>query len=86
LREYRAGGDGSSSVVPEEEVTRREVQRQVRTALLMLPERDAKMLVLSQSGFSYQELAGIIGVAPSSVGTLLARARCAFLAAYDGGK
>ncbi len=85
-REYRAGEDNISSLAPEEEVTRREIQRQVRTALLMLPERDAKMLVLSQAGFSYQELAEIIGVAPSSIGTLLARARCAFLAAYDGGK
>lgn len=86
-REYRAGGAiTSSSLVPEEEVTRHEVQRQVRTALLAISERDAKMLVLSEVGFSYQELADIIGVAPSSVGTLLSRARSAFLAAYDGGK
>lgn len=85
-REYRAGGDVPSPAVPEEEVTRREVQRQVRAALLTLPERDAKMLVLNQVGFSYQELAEIIGVAPGSVGTLLARARCAFVAAYNGGK
>lgn len=85
-REYQAGGDGISSAAPEEEVTRREIQRQVRTALLMLPERDAKMLVLSQAGFSYQELAEIVGVASSSVGTLLARARGAFLAVYDSGK
>lgn len=85
-REYRAGGDSIPPSAPEEEVTRREIRRQVRATLLAIPERDAKMLVLSEVGFSYQEMAEIIGVAPGSVGTLLARARSTFLAAYDGGK
>ncbi|MBN1310231.1 MAG: sigma-70 family RNA polymerase sigma factor [Anaerolineae bacterium] len=85
-REHKAGRDILPPAIPEEEVTRREVQRQVRAALLKIPERDAKMLVLNQTGFSYQEVAEIIGVAPSSIGTLLARAKRTFLAAYNGGK
>ncbi|MBN1429504.1 MAG: sigma-70 family RNA polymerase sigma factor [Anaerolineae bacterium] len=85
-RECKAGSDQQPLAAPEEEVTRREVQRQIRNALMAIPERDAKMLVLSQTGFSYQELAEIVGVAPGSVGTLLARAKRTFLVAYDGGK
>jgi RNA polymerase sigma-70 factor (ECF subfamily) len=85
-RERKAGADVRSPTIPEEEVTRREAQHRVRATLLKIPERDAKMLVLSQTGFSYQEMAKIVGVAPSSIGTLLARAKRTFLAAYDDGK
>jgi RNA polymerase sigma-70 factor (ECF subfamily) len=36
--------------------------------------RPAQLLILRQSGMSYAELAEVLGVAPSSIGTLLARA------------
>lgn len=56
---------------------------QVRQALACLPERQAQMLLLRQAGLSYAELAAAFGVAPTSVGTLLARAEKAFQEAYE---
>jgi DNA-directed RNA polymerase specialized sigma24 family protein len=38
---------------------------------------------MRQMGFSYAECAAAIGVAPTSVGTLLARAAAAFRQAYE---
>jgi RNA polymerase sigma-70 factor (ECF subfamily) len=85
-RERSAGGEHGEAPQPEEVASRHELQQSVRRALARIPERDARLLVLSEMGFSYQELAEIVEVAPGSVGTLLARARKAFLAAYDGGE
>jgi RNA polymerase sigma-70 factor (ECF subfamily) len=45
----------------------------VRRALATLPERQRTALVLRASGLSYAEVADALGVARSSVGTLLAR-------------
>jgi RNA polymerase sigma-70 factor (ECF subfamily) len=66
----------------EAEVTGRERSRQVRAALATLPPRSAQLLVMRHMGFSYRELAEIVGVAPGSVGTLLNRAGEAFRKAY----
>jgi RNA polymerase sigma-70 factor (ECF subfamily) len=65
-----------------EEAERRE---RVRAALLRLPERQAQMLLLRHAGLSYKELAEALGVAPGSVGTLLARAEAAFEGSYRAG-
>jgi RNA polymerase sigma-70 factor (ECF subfamily) len=46
----------------------------VRKALEQIPERDREILLLRQEGFSYREIAEAVTVAPTSVGTLLARA------------
>lgn len=54
----------------------------VRDALLRLPERQAQLLLLRHTGLSYKELAEALGVAPGSVGTLLARAEAAFEQAF----
>lgn len=54
----------------------------VRAALADLPERDKKLLLMRGEGFTYEEMARAVGVAPSSVGTLLARALRRFSAAY----
>jgi RNA polymerase sigma-70 factor (ECF subfamily) len=62
-----------------EQAERREA---VRAALLGLPERQAQLLLLRHAGLSYKELAAALGVAPGSVGTLLARAEAAFERAY----
>jgi RNA polymerase sigma-70 factor (ECF subfamily) len=43
-----------------------------------LPARDAQLLILRHSGFAYKEIAAALGVAPGSIGTLLARAEAAF--------
>ena len=57
-------------------------QQRVRTALSRLKPRSAQLLILRHSGQSYAEIAAAIGVAPSSVGTLLARAEQAFEKIY----
>ncbi|MBN1889770.1 MAG: sigma-70 family RNA polymerase sigma factor [Thermoflexales bacterium] len=67
---------------PAEELAHAEQRRLVRTALAQLPPQQAQLLVLRHSGLSYKELAGVLGVAPASVGTLLARAEQAFGACY----
>ena len=53
---------------------REEERERVRSALSRMPERSREILMLRYSGFSYREIAHETGVAPGSVGTLLARA------------
>jgi RNA polymerase sigma factor (sigma-70 family) len=55
----------------------------VRRALEELDSRDRIVLMLRHSGFSYAEVAQAVGVAPSSVGTTLARAQRRFRKAYE---
>jgi len=57
--------------------------RRVRRVLAQLPERQTLILLLRHSGLSYSEVAEQLGVAPGSVGTLLARAERAFRRAYE---
>jgi RNA polymerase sigma-70 factor (ECF subfamily) len=66
----------------QEALLRREERAAVRVALARLPQQQAQLLVLRQMDFSYAECAAICGVAPGSVGTLLARAAEAFRKAY----
>ena len=63
---------------PESEVERREACRQVRHVLAQMRPRAARLLILRHSGLSYAEVAAVLGVAPGSVGTLLARAEKEF--------
>lgn len=70
------GGDPAGDVVAGED---RDAVRQVLSAL---PERQRTVLVLRHSGYAYAEIAAAVGVAPGSVGTLLARAERAFRRAY----
>lgn len=46
----------------------------VKRALEKLSERDREALLLRQQGYSYEEIAGRIGVKPAIVGSLLSRA------------
>lgn len=55
----------------------------VRRALGQLSERDRRILLLRSEGYSYREIARSIGVAETSLGTLLARARRAFRTCYE---
>ncbi|HZD61120.1 MAG TPA: RNA polymerase sigma factor SigX [Anaerolineae bacterium] len=62
---------------PNEEVA------EVRTALNSLDERDRICLILKFSGFSYAEIAGVVGIKKSSVGQVLARALAKFKRVYE---
>lgn len=68
---------------PEERAARRERIESVRVALDRLSERDREILLMREEGFRYAEIARVIGVKPSSVGTLLARALRRFAEAYE---
>lgn len=72
----------AASTNPATEVERQAEQAQVRQVLAQLKPRAAQLLLLRHSGFSYTELAVTLGVAPSSVGTLLARAEEEFEQQY----
>ena len=61
---------------------RRERMAPVREALGHLTEREREILLMRHGGFSYREIADAVGVAPSSVGTLLARAERNFVNVY----
>lgn len=59
--------------------------QRVRAALLELDERSCQILVLRAIGSSYAEIAEVIGVKPSSIGTLLVRAQRRFVTHYEQG-
>jgi RNA polymerase sigma factor (sigma-70 family) len=63
---------------PERSLERREAKGRVREALQALAPRDREILLMRYSGFSYKEIAEVIEVAATSVGTLLARAERRF--------
>jgi RNA polymerase sigma-70 factor (ECF subfamily) len=67
---------------PAHEADRNAERRRVRQALHQMNPRDMQLLVLRHSGFAYKEIAQIINVAPTSVGTLLARAEEEFERLY----
>ena len=54
----------------------------VRAALRSIKPRSAHILVLRHSGLAYAEIAAALGVAPTSVGTLLVRAEQEFERAF----
>ena len=68
---------------PELEMERSEEIQEVRAALNQLAPRDREVLLLRQEGFSYKEIAQMVDVAPTSVGTLLARALNRFASVYS---
>jgi len=55
-----------------------EERRLVRLALAQMHERQSQLLVMRYSGFSYQEIAGELKLAPTSIGPLLLRAEREF--------
>lgn len=68
---------------PLEAAARAERRRRVRGALDRLGERDREVLLLWDAGLDYREIAQRTGLAPSAVGTTLARARKRLVAAYE---
>lgn len=71
-----------AQVDPQAELARSEERALVRAAIAKLPDRQGRLLLLRYAGLSYAEIAGALDLAPTSVGTLLARAERAFEAAY----
>jgi RNA polymerase sigma-70 factor, ECF subfamily len=55
----------------------------VRSAMSHLSEREQRMLLLRAEGYSYREIASALKLNEGSIGTLLARAKRAFRAAYE---
>ena len=72
----------SSTPLPDEAVERSEQVGLVRAALEQLSVRDQQLLLMREEGFKYEEIARVIGVAPASVGTLIARALRRFAEFY----
>ncbi len=69
---------------PDVALERQETVQQVRTALAQLAERDREALLLWEEGFSYGEIADVLGLSRGSIGTTLARARVRLAAAFEG--
>jgi len=67
---------------PSRSIEQAQEQARVRTVLGQMKERDAQLLILRHSGFSYREIAVTLGIAAGSVGTLLARAEAEFERRY----
>lgn len=84
LEEVTELGVAVSPATLSDEAKARSARRNVRAALEELAERDVQLLVLRSEGYSYRDIANALGLHEASVGTLLARARRAFLAAYEG--
>jgi RNA polymerase sigma-70 factor (ECF subfamily) len=68
--------------LPDENVERAEQIDTVRHVLDQLSERDRQLLLMREEGFKYEEIAAVVGVAPASVGTLIARALRRFVDLY----
>lgn len=75
-RGRRAMADANPSPAMDLETARR--REIVRRALDSLPEREGEMLLLRYEGFRYREIAEMLGMKETSVGTSLARAKRAF--------
>lgn len=71
------------NVVPlEDMVMRNQEAKQTRKVLMQLNTRDRMVLLLKFSGYSYEEIAEIIEVEKSSVGTIISRAMQKFKSLY----
>lgn len=83
--ELQAGHEAlelNTSPDPSRTLEQKQERARVRQALGSMKERDAQLLILRHSGFSYREIAAALGIAPGSVGTLLARAEAEFEQRY----
>jgi RNA polymerase sigma-70 factor (ECF subfamily) len=79
----KAAREDSADPGPEQQLLRDEAISRVRAALALLPERDRELLLLRHGGWPYRDIARLLGVAPSSVGSLLTRAERRFAATFE---
>jgi RNA polymerase sigma-70 factor, ECF subfamily len=76
-----------TSAPPSDEALHTEGERsQVRAALEQLTPRDREVLLLWDSGLSYDEIAAQTGLARGAIGTTLARARRRLVEAFEARK
>lgn len=78
----RADSAGSADQGPEESLLRDEQVTRVRRALATLSERDRDLLLLRHDGWCYRDIATKLGIAPSSIGSLLTRAQRRFASIF----
>ena len=84
-REEAAGREGlhlAASPSALDGMLAEERRARVRAVLEMLKPRDSQLLLLRSSGMAYREVAVALGVEPTSVGTMLARAEAEFERRY----
>jgi RNA polymerase sigma factor (sigma-70 family) len=74
--------DHDRSSDPSTETQRKEDQALVRGVLGSMKKRQAQLLALRYSGFSYAEIAAALDVSKASVGTMLTRAETEFERRY----
>lgn len=82
LKRFRAEATPPAPPAPDAALESMETGAAVRAALARLSKRDRQLILLRHEGYSYQEIAAVIGVAVTSVGALLLRATSRFQAAY----
>jgi RNA polymerase sigma factor (sigma-70 family) len=86
LRILRRWSDEPRSEVrrsPDVDLIADERRRTVRKVLDSMAERDRQILLLRHEGYGYREIAAALGFPASSIGTLLARAKREFRAAFE---
>ncbi len=71
---------------PERGLEHRQAIERARRALDALAPRDREMLLMRYEGFRYKEIAEVVGVEATSVGTLLSRAEARFAHAVTAGE
>ena len=76
--------DDAEEAEAPERMEREQRAEDVAAALERLSERDREVLLLWNSGNSYQEIAEQTGLAIGAIGTTLARARRRLVAEYEG--
>jgi RNA polymerase sigma factor (sigma-70 family) len=74
--------EDAAQLDPEQHVIANEQAAFIRAVLAELPERQQTYILLRSIGLSYAEIAQATGVAPASVGSLLARAEREFRRRY----
>ena len=79
------GSATESEPAPDAAVIAEMERERVRAALDKLTPRDREVLLLWDSGLSYDEIAAQTGLAKTAIGTTLARARERLVAAYETG-
>ncbi len=77
---FRVEGPRASFPSPDSALLR----QRARAAIEQLPEREQRLLLLHAEGYSYRDIATALQLNEASIGTLLARARRRFCAAYEG--